>query len=62
MQRNGAIMIEFSQADLFHTQKQPAPTTIKDYLSMGYTPGTAAQLAHLSEHLLRDIGLQFPER
>jgi hypothetical protein len=52
-------MIEFSQADLFRdSRKVLSRDTIDDYLAMGYTPGTAAQLAHLNEHLLRDIGFE----
>ena len=52
-------MIEFSQSDLFQQSRKLGPRdTIDDYLAMGYTPGTAAQLAHLNEHLLRDIGIE----
>lgn len=51
-------MIEFSQSDLFfNSHKLKQSDTISDYMAMGYTPGTAAQLAHLSEYLLRDIGM-----
>ena len=51
-------MNEFSQADLFSgSHKIPAPSSVEDYLAMGYTHGTASQLAHLNEHLLRDIGI-----
>ena len=56
-------MIEFSQSDLFqHSRKFNQRDTFEDYLAMGYTHGTASQLAHLNEHLLRDIGMDQPAR
>ena len=56
-------MIEFSQSDLFqHSRKLNQRGTFEDYLAMGYTHGTASQLAHLNEHLLRDIGMDQPAR
>lgn len=54
----GCTMIEFSQSDLFYnSRKLSHRDTASDYVAMGYSPGTAAQLAHLSEYLLRDIGM-----
>ncbi|MEM7212806.1 MAG: hypothetical protein AAF479_13090 [Pseudomonadota bacterium] len=51
-------MFEFSQSDMFENKRELSQRdTVEDYVAMGYTPGTASQLAHLNEHLLRDIGL-----
>ena len=30
--------------------------SVKDYVAMGFTQGTAVQLAHVKAHLMRDLG------
>lgn len=51
-------MYESSQSEFFEQNRMLTERdTLQDYIAMGYTPGTARQLAHLNEHLLRDIGL-----
>jgi len=50
-------MYEFPQSDLSENKCELQREGVEEYIAMGYTPGTASQLAHLNEHLLRDIGL-----
>ena len=30
--------------------------SVRDYVAMGFTQGTAVQLAHVKAHLMRDLG------
>lgn len=64
--RMGLVMIELPKSDLFnHDREGMRRDSEHEYVAMGFTPGTAAQLARLNAHLLRDVGLdsagRFPE-
>ena len=51
-------MIEYTKSDAFREDKALTKESIAaEFITMGYTPGTAAQLANLNEHMLRDIGM-----
>lgn len=50
--------MKYSQSELFqHCLALSERDKVADYLAMGYSEGTARQLAHLSDYMLRDIGL-----
>ena len=64
--RMGLVMIDLPKSDLCnHDHEGTRRDTVHEYVAMGFTQGTAAQLARLNAHLLRDMGWdcagRFPE-